>query len=80
MITFNGETGRLEGEIAPALVGAWRRAYPSLDLSAELRKAEAWLMANPKRRKKDYVRFLGNWLARSYQPRQRSGNAIQGQR
>lgn len=47
------------------LLKAWSAAYPGVDVMAEVRKAHAWEVANPKKRKVDKARFLGNWLARS---------------
>lgn len=44
---------------------AWRFAYPACDLKAELAKAHAWLLANPKNRKSNYARFMQNWLQRA---------------
>ena len=45
----------------------WRAlasAYPDQDIPAQIRKMTAWLMANPKRKHKDYKRFIQGWLAR----------------
>ena len=39
-------------------------AYPDQDLPTQVRRMTAWLMANPKRRPKDYKRFIQGWLAR----------------
>ena len=39
-------------------------AYPDQDVPAQVRRMTAWLMANPKRRPKDYKRFIQGWLAR----------------
>ena len=46
----------------------WRRLYPGLDVEAEIRKATAWLLANPTRRKTrtGIPRFLNSWLARAH--------------
>lgn len=44
---------------------AWRQAFPYLDIEAEIRKAHAWEMANPKKRKKAKRRFLMNWFLRA---------------
>ena len=41
---------------------AWKKAHPHLDIDGEICKAHAWEMNNPKRRKRDRVRFLGTWL------------------
>lgn len=39
--------------------------YEAIDVRAEIRKAKAWLLNNPKNAKKDWRRFLGNWLSRA---------------
>ena len=39
-------------------------AYPDQEIPAQVRRMTAWLMANPKRRHKDYKRFIQAWLAR----------------
>jgi hypothetical protein len=51
--------------ITPGLRDAWQRAYPALSLDAELARAAAWLIANPKNRKSNYARFLTGWLSRA---------------
>lgn len=43
----------------------WSEAYPALSLDAELSKAAAWVIANPKNKKSNYARFLTNWLCRA---------------
>lgn len=53
------------------LLASARTAYPGIDILAEVRKAHAWEVANPSRRKKDRVRFLNNWFSRAQdKPRQ----------
>ena len=47
-----------------AFWNALTSAYPDQDIAAQVRKMTAWLMANPKRRHKDYKRFIQAWLAR----------------
>jgi hypothetical protein len=54
---------------------AWKKAYPFLDVLQEIRKAHAWEMANPKRRKKDRARFIANWLSRADESRAKRGKA-----
>jgi hypothetical protein len=44
---------------------AWQKAYPAVDIIAEVRKAYAWETANPKRKKTDRCKFLNSWLART---------------
>ena len=39
-------------------------AYPDQNIPAQIRRMTAWLTANPKRRHKDYKRFIQAWLAR----------------
>jgi len=62
-ISFNWETSKIEN-VKKTQVKIWSEAYPACDVSAEIRKAAAWQAANPKKRKKDYKRFLNNWLSR----------------
>ncbi len=40
-------------------------AYPYQDISAELRKITAWLIANPKKKRPDRKRFIQAWLAKA---------------
>jgi hypothetical protein len=49
----------------PLQVAHWRLIYKGIDVDAELLKMEAWLDANPKRRKKNEKRFVVNWLNRT---------------
>ncbi len=39
--------------------------YPKLDIDKEIKKADFWLVANPKKMKKDFKRFLRNWMETS---------------
>jgi uncharacterized protein YdaU (DUF1376 family) len=50
-----------------SLVPAWQDAYPGIDIQIELRKAKAWVLANPAKAKsrKDWPRFLNNWMSRN---------------
>lgn len=41
------------------------QAFTKIDVDAEIEKAELWLMANPKKRKQNYLRFLTGWFARA---------------
>ncbi|MBV2180911.1 MAG: replication protein [Castellaniella sp.] len=51
--------------IPQALLATWSTAYPALSLDAELAKAAAWILANPKNKKSNYARYLTNWLSRA---------------
>ena len=63
--------------IPDALLATWKQAYPALSLDAELSKAAAWILANPRNKKSNYARFLTNWLSRSQDkaPRARTVSA-----
>lgn len=57
-------TGRFVG-IGAAALTRWRNAFPALDMDAELARAGAWCLANPTTgRKRNYERFIVNWLLR----------------
>lgn len=59
-----GDDGKWSG-IPIKLSTSWDEAYPAVNVPAELAKAAAWLIANPKNRKSNYARFLTNWLSRA---------------
>ena len=40
-------------------------AYPAVNLDAEIAKAHAWVLANPKNRKSNWGRFLKGWLQKA---------------
>jgi hypothetical protein len=42
----------------------WKEAYPAIDVVQSLRHAASWVVANPKNHKKNWHRFVVNWLAR----------------
>ena len=48
-------------------VAAWIEAYPGVEVVPELKKANAWLVANPKKRKTadGMPRFVHSWLSRA---------------
>jgi hypothetical protein len=50
----------------------WVKAYPAVDVKKALFGALAWAKDNPAKCKKDWRRFIGNWLAR----RQEKGGDI----
>lgn len=54
----------------------WAKAYPAVELDADLAKAAAWCVANPREgRKSNYARFLTNWLSRTQDS---GGNRVRG--
>lgn len=38
--------------------------YPACNINQELLKIKQWLLANPQKKKKNYRRFINNWLSR----------------
>lgn len=64
MLTFPTKAGGTWTPDAPTLA-AWRARFPGVPVEAELRKALAWLEANPRRQKTDLRRFCANWLLRA---------------
>lgn len=52
-------------EVSEEYVGELEALYLAIDVRQEIRNAKAWLISNPTRVKKDWKRFLNNWLARS---------------
>lgn len=46
-------------------IQGWQDAYPACDVDSELRKMREWLLANPEKKKKNYRRFIVNWLIRT---------------
>ena len=44
---------------------SWKMAFPRLDVLAEIKKAHAWEVTNPSRRKENRPRFINNWLSRA---------------
>jgi len=63
--------------LADAKVARWQDAYPGVDVQQQLKAMDAWLRANPDRRKKNWERFVVNWLSR---PRDRDAPRIQPRR
>jgi len=51
--------------IDQTLISTWKEAYPNVDIQAQLGKAKAWLISNPSKAKKDFSKFINNWLNRS---------------
>lgn len=60
-------TGPKTWELTRDHLSAWQELYPGVDVDGQCRRALAWILANPERRKtaKDMERFIVNWLNRS---------------
>lgn len=59
-VSFNGE----DFEVSSDLITKWAKAYAPVDVETEIVRAAAWAAAN--RPKKDYRRFLVNWIAKAH--------------
>jgi hypothetical protein len=64
-ISFNFDTLKFEG-ITVDQVKFWEQSYPDVDVvDILLKRMPAWLDANPaKAHKKQWKRFIVNWLSR----------------
>ncbi|MEW9045584.1 MAG: replication protein [Stutzerimonas stutzeri] len=59
-VSFNGE----DFEVSSDLITKWAKAYAPVDVETEIVRAAAW--ASGAKPKKDWRRFLVNWLARAH--------------
>ena len=64
-IRWVADPGKLWEGIKNEDLDAWGNAYPAVDLDRELTKMHQWILANPDKMKKQWRRFIINWLARS---------------
>jgi hypothetical protein len=64
-LVTNGDAECLLECATPELQQSWVALYGAELVKREALKAAAWLKANPKKKKKDTARFLGNWLAKT---------------
>ena len=63
-ITFNNQAFKFEN-IPKEKIDKWKEAFLNCNVDIELKKMEAWLMANPKNKKVNYERFIVNWFSRA---------------
>jgi hypothetical protein len=47
------------------LLAAWTKAYPGVDIAAQVKAAHAWETSDKARRKVNHGSFLNNWLRRA---------------
>lgn len=59
-VSFNGE----DFHVSTDLITKWAAAYAPIDVEAEIKRAAAW--ASGSKPKKDWRRFLVNWLGRAF--------------
>ncbi|MNP32166.1 hypothetical protein D3C76_1253320 [compost metagenome] len=58
LVSFDGE----DFEVHTTLITKWAEAYAPIDVEAEIKRAAAW--ASGEKPKKNWRRFLVNWLGR----------------
>lgn len=63
-VTYDFTTGLFSG-VTDEMVATWQAACPAVSVDREIVKAAQWLLANPKKRKQNYRRFLFNWIMRA---------------
>ena len=73
--TFNKQTFKFEN-IPKEKLEKWIEAFPLINIEVEIKKMEAWLAANPKRKKVNYERFIINWLSRARKGEKTNGKYI----
>jgi|GEM_PF-4877675 len=64
-IYYNAVSGTLEN-ISEEDIRKWSEAFPGVDVKLQIKRMEVWLEANPKKRKKNYKKFIVNWLGREH--------------
>ena len=76
-IYFDVPTEKIIG-INKSDLDSWQAAYPDIRIDQEVLKAEQWLISNPRKRKKQILRFLTAWFIRSsknnFQPKYQNEN------
>jgi len=77
-LTYDFGSHRFVG-IADDRKHQWSQAYPDIDVGAEILKAGTWCRDNPQkaRAKRDWPRFLGNWLARAQRDAESRASSVQ---
>ena len=63
-ITFNNQIFKFEN-IPKEKIDKWKEAFLNCNVDIEIKKMEAWLMANPTKQKKNYEKFIVGWLGRA---------------
>jgi hypothetical protein len=54
---------------------AFLKSFPGVNLEAQYRKMDSWMLANPGNKKKNHPRFAQNWLSNSKPENGGAGNA-----
>lgn len=63
-------------QISIVLIETWLQSFPEPDwIIQELKKANVWEIANPRKKKKDFGRFMTNWLTKGWDERRMPRNS-----
>ena len=49
--------------IPKELITMWSKAYPNVDVIGECEKSRVWLLSNTNKAKKNFKKFVNNWMA-----------------
>lgn len=52
-------------EIPEKLLAKWKQVAPGINIQAEIKKAELWLISNPDKKRSKWGAFLSNWMVRA---------------
>lgn len=68
-VSFDGVSWKVDDAVFDSWIKAYQNGRTHQDtedwIESELAKASVWLQANPRKRKKNYLRFLTGWLTRA---------------
>lgn len=73
---FDSTSQKMLENVTESLQRAWLTAYPNAQwICHEIRKAAAWCEANPKKKPKDFGRFMNTWLSNGFEQYRKSLNS-----
>ena len=58
------EDGKFKN-IPDSLMDKWMQVAPGINLFAEIKKAELWIISNPEKKRSKWASFLSNWMIRA---------------
>lgn len=65
ILTFPCNGDPKEWHLTQSMLNHWQTLYPDMDLTAECRKAYAWIGSNKRKTSKGMAKFLVNWFNRA---------------
>lgn len=61
LVEFDG----VDFKVSAHLITKWEQAFPAVNVELEIERAAVWAISNPNRAKKDWRKFLSNWLSKA---------------